>query len=118
MIEDKGSDEGINLIEIGDSDNKDLIDLGDKSKDEVFLSPESKVILSPKPKPKTMDPDKGMSDEYKMFLAEKKFPLPSEIIHKNIDPTKSILPKINQQIKKGKNSSQKNQQKRVSLINI
>ena len=117
MIEDKGSDEGINLIEIGDSDNKDLIDLGDKSKDEVFLSPESKVILSPKPKPKTMDPDKGMSDEYKIFLDKNKFPLPSEIIVDNKDP-KSILPKINQQIKKGKNSSQKNQQKRVSLINI
>ena len=68
MIEDKGSDKGINLIEIGDSDNKDLIDLGDQSKDEVFLSPGSEVILSPKPKPKTMDPDKGMSDKYKIFF--------------------------------------------------
>ena len=51
-----------------------------------------------------MDPDKGMSDEYKIFLDKNKLPLPSKIIVDNKDP-KSILPKINQQIKKGKNSS-------------
>ena len=101
MIEDKGSDKGVNLIELGDDDNKDLIDLSDASvsspSKDIFTSPESKVQLSPKPK--IMDPDKGMSDEYKIFLDKNKLPLPSEIIVGNKDP-KSIVPKINQQIKK------------------
>ena len=59
MIEDKGSDE--DLIQLGD--DEDLIQLEDD---------EAKPSTS-KIEPKIMDPDQGMSDEYKKFLMEKIF---------------------------------------------
>ena len=46
MIEDKGSDEGVNLIELGDDDNKDLIHLSDAS----VSSPSKDIFTSPKVK--------------------------------------------------------------------
>ena len=69
MIEDKGSDE--DQIQLGD-DEKDLIELGDDKDDEVKPS-------TSKMKPKIMDPDQGMSDEYKKYLNENNLPLPSQI---------------------------------------
>ena len=104
MIEDKVSDKDADLIEVGDDELS-----------EIFKSPD--IQSSKKLKPKIINPDEGMSEGYKNFLDNTNLPLPSEIIVNKTDP-KSILPKINKQIKKGKNSSQNNQQQRVSLINI
>ena len=59
MIEDKGSDE--DLIQLGG--DEDLIQLEDD---------EAKPSTS-KIEPKIMDPDQGMSDEYKKFLMKKIF---------------------------------------------
>ena len=85
MIEDKGSDE--DLIQL--RDDEDLIQLGD-DEDLIQLEDDEAKPSTSKIEPKIMDPDKGISDEYKKILDEKKFPLPSKIIVEDIDPTELI----------------------------
>ena len=85
MIEDKGFDE--DLIQPGD--DEDLIQLEDD---------EAKPSTS-KIEPKIMDPDKGITDEYKKILDEKKFPLPSKIIVEDIDTTE-LIKKVKDKIKR------------------
>ena len=107
MIEDKGSDE--DLIQLGD--DEDLTQLGDE--DLIQLEGDEAKPSTSKIETKIMDPDQGMSDEYKKFLDEKDLPLPSKIIVEDID-TKSLIPKVQDKINRSEkyikdNSTKKGQ---------
>ena len=49
--------------------------------------------------PKSLNIDKGITDEYINFLEDKNLPIPSEILKKSIDPDK-IIQTVNQKIKR------------------
>ena len=81
---DKG--EGEDIIQLEDDDDED------EDEDEEVKPSTSKK------KPQILDLDKGITDNYKMLLDNKKFPLPSKILNEGLNPNE-LIKRVNTKIK-------------------
>ena len=106
--EDEGDDKDEKLIEISDDEDEKLIEISDDEDEDKEVKPSTSNEKS-----KSLNIDKGITNEYKDFLKDKELPLPSEILMRGSDPS-DFIKKVENQIKRKKeyitnNSTKKGQ---------
>ena len=94
--EDEGDDEDEKLIEISDDEDEKLIEISDDEDEDKEVKPSTSNEKS-----KSLNIDKGITNEYKDFLKDKELPLPSEILMRGSDPSDFKKSQKSNKTKKG-----------------